>query len=442
MKKTEKKLSSSQFIILGFAGLILTGSLLLMLPVSTKDGLGASFFDALFTATSAVCVTGLIVQDTATYWSGFGQGVILSLIQTGGMGIVTLGISLALFSGRKIGLKQRSTMQEAIGAPKVGGIVKLTGFLLQATVLTELAGAAVMAPVFCKELGIAKGIWYSLFHSVSAFCNAGFDLMGYRERFSSLVYFVSEPSINLAIMGLIVAGGLGFLTWKDIVVHKIHIRRYSMQSKVILVTTFLLILFPAVFFYFFEFQDRPLQERILSSLFQSVTPRTAGFNTVDLTAMSEPGQGIMTILMLIGGAPGSTAGGMKITTLAVMLSTALTVFCKKENPQFFGRRITDEAVRNAGTILTMYLILFLVGGFAISCLENLPLVVCLYEAASAVGTVGLTLGITPELGVASRMILILLMYLGRVGGLTFVFAALSGRHNAPARLPEERIAVG
>ncbi|MBQ3105764.1 MAG: Trk family potassium uptake protein [Lachnospiraceae bacterium] len=413
-----------------------------MLPVSTKDGLGASFFDALFTATSAVCVTGLIVQDTATYWSGFGQGVILSLIQTGGMGIVTLGVSLALFSGRKIGLKQRSTMQEAIGAPKVGGIVKLTGFLLKVTVLTELAGAAVMAPVFCKELGIAKGIWYSLFHSVSAFCNAGFDLMGYRERFSSLVYFVSEPSINLAIMGLIVAGGLGFLTWKDIVVHKIHIRRYSMQSKVILVTTSLLILFPAVFFFFFEFQDRPLQERILSSLFQSVTPRTAGFNTVDLTAMSEPGQGIMTILMLIGGAPGSTAGGMKITTLAVMLSTALTVFCKKENPQFFGRRITDEAVRNAGTILTMYLILFLVGGFAISCLENLPLVVCLYEAASAVGTVGLTLGITPELGVASRMILILLMYLGRVGGLTFVFAALSGRHNAPARLPEERIAVG
>jgi len=442
MGRIEKKLSSSQVIILGFAAVILLGSLLLMLPISTKDGGGAAFSDALFTATSAVCVTGLVVHDTATYWSGFGQAVLLVLIQIGGMGVVTVAVAIAYGSGRQISLKQRSTMQEAISAHQVGGIVRLTGFLVRMTLLFELVGAMVMAPTFCRELGLWKGLWYAIFHSVSAFCNAGFDLMGTREPYSSLMGFSESPVINLTVMLLIVLGGIGFLTWEDVRQHGYHIRRYRMQSKVILVTTLLLILLPAVYFYFFEFQNLPSGTRLWGSLFQAVTPRTAGFNTVDLTQMSQVGWAILILLMLVGGSPGSTAGGMKTTTLAVMLSTALSVFRRRSATHFFGRRITEDTVRNAATILMMYLTLFLVGGCLISRVEALPLLTCLFETASAVGTVGLTLGITPELGTLSRAILVLLMYIGRVGGLTLIFSAVSGGQGERSKLPQEKLTVG
>lgn len=442
MRRPKKHLSSSQVIILGFAGVILLGSLLLMLPVSTQDGHGAVFSDALFTATSAVCVTGLIVQDTATYWSVFGQTVIILLIQIGGMGVITVAVAITIFSGKKISLKQRSTMQEAIAAPKVGGIVRLTGFILKMTLVFELTGAVVMSPVFCKELGFFKGIWYSVFHSISAFCNAGFDLMGVKTPYSSLTYFASHPVMNLVVMLLIIIGGIGFMTWDDICVNKLRIKKYRMQSKVVLTTTFFLILLPALYFFFFEFTDSPMGKRIWGSLFQSVTPRTAGFNTMDLNQISEAGLAIMMILMLIGGSPGSTAGGMKTTTLAVLVSTAASVFRRREHTQFFGRRIPEDTVRNAATILTMYLTMFLGGAFVISHVEELPLLTCLFETASAVGTVGLTLGITPELGLLSQGILILLMYFGRVGGLTLVFAALSSRQGNTARLPQEKMTVG
>lgn len=442
MRRSKKHLSSSQVIILGFAGVILLGSLLLMLPFSTKDGQGAVFSDALFTATSAVCVTGLIVQDTATYWSVFGQAVIVILIQIGGMGVVTMAVAITIFSGKRISLKQRSTMQEAISAPKVGGIVRLTGFILKMTLIFELIGMTVMSPVFCKEFGFMKGIWYSLFHSISAFCNAGFDLMGAKTPYSSLTYFVNHPVINLAVMMLIITGGIGFMTWDDIRVNKYRLKKYRMQSKVVLTTTAFLILLPAVYFFFFEFQKATPGIRFWGSLFQAVTPRTAGFNTMDLNLISETGLAIMIILMLIGGSPGSTAGGMKTTTLAVLISTAASVFRRREHTQFFGRRITEDTVRNAATILTMYLTLFLGGAFVISRVEGLPLMTCLFETASAVGTVGLTLGITPTLGFISQGILILLMYFGRVGGLTLVFAALSSRQGNTARLPQEKMTVG
>ncbi|MGN0335582.1 MAG: TrkH family potassium uptake protein [Lachnospiraceae bacterium] len=438
----KKKLTSSQIIILGFAAAIILGSLLLMLPFSTHDGKGAVFTDALFTATSAVCVTGLVVQDTASYWSGFGQLVLLILIQIGGMGVVTAAAAIATASGRKINLKQRSLMQEAISAPKVGGIVRLTGFILKMTFIFEMAGALIMAPVFCKEFGILKGIWYGIFHSISAFCNAGFDLMGCKTPFSSLTYFVKHPVINLTVAALIVTGGIGFITWDDIGKNRLHFRKYRMQSKIILATTLILILAPAVYFFFFEFSDIPTAERIWSSLFQSVTPRTAGFNTVDLTLLSEAGLAIMILLMLVGGSPGSTAGGMKTTTLAVMFSTAISVFRRREHAQFFGRRIAEDAIRSAATVVTMYFTMFITGGLIISRLEGLPLQTCLFETASAIGTVGLTLGITPELGMVSRGILILLMYFGRVGGLTLVFAALTGKQGNTARLPQEKITIG
>lgn len=417
--RLHRHITSFQIIILGFLSVILLGSFFLMLPQATQDGAGASFSDALFTATSAVCVTGLVVHDTATYWSLFGQVIIISLIQIGGMGVVTVAVAIATVSGRKIGLMQRSVMQEAISAHQVGGIVRMTKFILKTSILIELFGAILLSSVFVREFGTAKGIWYGVFHSISAFCNAGFDLMGGREQFSSLTFYVHNPVINLTIMGLIITGGIGFLTWADIHKNKWRWKKYRMQSKVILTVTAFLIVVPTVCFYFFEFSSLPEGERMWSSLFQAVTPRTAGFNTVDLTLLSEAGQMLMIVLMLIGGSPGSTAGGMKTTTIGVLFSSAISVFQKNESAQLCGRRISDDAVKNAATILMMYVVLFLGGGMLISAIEGLPLVSALFETSSAIGTVGLTLGITPSLGYISRGILIGLMFFWK-----------SGRHDA------------
>lgn len=437
-----RHITSFQVIILGFFSVIMLGSLLLMLPAATRDGSGASFMDALFTATSAVCVTGLIVHDTAVYWTEFGQGITLLLIQIGGMGVVTVAVLAAVISGRKIGLMQRSTMQEAIAAPHVGGIVRMTKFIIGTTIVIELLGTVSLATVFCPEFGFLKGSWYALFHSVSAFCNAGFDLMGVREQFSSLTSYVGHPTVNLTIMLLIITGGIGFLTWEDVKKNKWRLKKYRMQSKVIFIVTGFLILIPALYFFFFEFPGQPFVQRIWESLFQSVTTRTAGFNTADLTGISETGLMLMIALMIVGGSPGSTAGGMKTTTLAVMLSTAMTVFRKREHINLFGRRISDEVVRNAATIFFMYVVLFLAGGMAISRLDDIPLITALFETASAIGTVGLSLGITPELGKLSHMILICLMFFGRVGGLTLIFAAFSEKRANGSKYPQERITVG
>lgn len=437
-----RRLSSFQLILLGFAAVILTGCLLLMLP-EAKSGTGhASFLDALFTATSSVCVTGLVVHDTATYWSAFGQLVIICLIQIGGMGVVTIAVLLTVVSGKKVSLMQRSTMQEAIAAHKVGGIVRLTGFILRVMVAVELIGALSLSLVFCRDFGLGRGLWYGLFHSISSFCNAGFDLMGVRQPFSSLTHYAGNTIVSVTVMLLIMIGGIGFLTWEDVRINGLRLRRYRMQSKVILTVTLLLISLPALFFFFHEFAGLPLRERLLLSLFQAVTPRTAGYNTADLTAISEPGQAIMIILMLIGGSPGSTAGGMKTTTVAVLIASALAVFQRGGDAHFFGRRVAVDAVRNAAAVLLVYLTLFLAGGLAISCLEELPLMTSLFETASAIGTVGLTLGITPQLGLASRIILILLMFFGRVGGLTIIFAAVAMPNKTMSKLPQEKITVG
>jgi len=438
----KRHLTSSQIIILGFAGVILLGALILMLPISSKSGVITPLNEALFTSTSAVCVTGLIVQDTATYWSVFGHAVIIVLIQIGGLGIVTVATSFAFLSGKKISLMQRSTIQKTIAAPRVGGIVRLTGFILKSTFLFEFIGALAMMPVFCRDFGL-KGIWMAVFHSISAFCNAGFDIMGSSNSlYPSLTAYVGNPVINITVMLLIIIGGIGFLTWEDVYTNKHHIKRYRMQSKVILLTTTLLIMIPALFFFFVDFAKLPTEKRILSSLFQSVTPRTAGFNTADLAAMTEIGQAVIIVLMLIGGSPGSTAGGMKTTTLAVLIANALAIFRRKEDAEAFGRRIDNRIIKNASTILMMYVTLFFGGAVFISMVEGLPLSTCLYETASAVGTVGLTLGITPKLGILSQGVLIALMFLGRVGGLTLIFAALSGTNNNLSKLPQERITVG
>ena len=438
----KNRFTSFQIIIWGFIAIILMGALLLMLPVSSKAGIITPFNEALFTSTSAVCVTGLVVQDTATYWSWFGQGIILVLIQIGGLGVITIAVSFALLSGRKISLMQRSVMQEAISAPKVGGIVRLTGFVLKGTFLVEFIAAFIMMPVFVKDFG-AKGIWMAIFHSISAFCNAGFDLMGTENaKYASLTSYISHPLINITIMLLIIIGGIGFLTWEDILKNKYRIKSYRMQTKVILTTSLLLILFPAFFFFFRDFADMPMQERIFSSLFQAVTPRTAGFNTADLTMMTQDGLGIVIALMLVGGSPGSTAGGMKTTTLAVLIANALACFRRKEDAQMFGRRIENSTVKNAATIFMMYIVFFFGGAIVISAVEDLSFSTCLFETASAIGTVGLTLGITPGLGVISQIILMILMFLGRVGGLTLIYAAISGSSKKISKLPQEKMMVG
>ena len=434
--------SPFRIIIFGFLLVILAGSFLLMLPIATKDRVVTSFLDALFTSTSAVCVTGLVIHDTATYWSGFGQLVIILLIQIGGLGVVTVAGAFAILSGRRIGLMQRSTMQEAIAAPNVGGIVRLIGFILKTALAVEMLGAVLLFPGFYREFGLIKGAWYALFHSISAFCNAGFDLMGMKAPFSSLTDYSADPAVSIVIALLIVVGGIGFLTWEDIRTNRLHFHRYRMQSKVILSVTAALIFIPTVYFFFFEFAQFPMGERILLSVFQAITPRTAGFNTADLTAISETGQSIITILMLIGGSPGSTAGGMKTTTLAVLLLSGWAVFYRKEDTQCYGRRISEETVRYAAVVMMMYITLCIGGALAISYLEGLPILTCIYETASAIATVGLTLGITPELGTTSRIILILLMYCGRVGGLTLVYAAISGVKPHVSRLPQEKITVG
>ena len=438
----KKHMTSFQLIIMGFAGVILLGTVLLMLPFSSAEKVITPFHEALFTATSAVCVTGLVVKDTGSYWSLAGQTIILALIQIGGLGVVTVAASVSILSGKKISLMQRSTMQDAISAPKVGGIVRLTRFILRGTFLIEAAGTVLLLPVFMGDYG-KKGIWMSVFHSISAFCNAGFDILGTdSSMFPSLTGYSGNILINLVIMLLIITGGIGFLTWDDIYTNKLNFKRYRMQSKIILMTTACLILFPTVFFYICDLTNLPMEKRLLAAAFQSVTTRTAGFNTINISEMSEASKAVMILLMLIGGSPGSTAGGMKTTTFSVLILNAIATFRSQENAGAFGRRLEYHVIKNAATIAMLYFALFFGGGIAISVYEGLPLLDCLYEAASAVGTVGLTLGITPELHIFSQVVLIILMYLGRVGGLTLIYAVFSGRNKGNAKLPLEKITVG
>ncbi|MDD6515590.1 MAG: potassium transporter TrkG [bacterium] len=438
----KKHLTSFQLIILGFAGVILLGTVLLMLPVSSSEQVLTPFHEALFTATSAVCVTGLVVKDTGSYWSLAGQMIILVLIQIGGLGVVTVAASVSLLSGKKISLMQRSTMQDAMSAPKVGGIVRLTRFILKGTFLIEAAGTLLLLPVFLSDYGL-KGIWLSVFHSVSAFCNAGFDILGTAvHAFPSLTGYSGNALINMVIMLLIIIGGIGFLTWDDIYTNKLNFKRYRMQSKIILMTTICLILLPAVFFSTCDLKNLPMGKRLLAAVFQSVTTRTAGFNTINISEMSEASKAVMILLMLIGGSPGSTAGGMKTTTFTVLILNAIATFRSQENAGAFGRRLEYHVIKNAATIAMLYFTLFFCGGIAISVYEGLPLLDCLYEAASAVGTVGLTLGVTPGLHIFSQVVLIMLMYLGRVGGLTLIYAVFSRRSKENARLPLEKITVG
>ena len=440
---SSNRLSTTRIIALAFAAIILTGALLLTLPVASRNGESCGFLTALFTATSATCVTGLILVDTFVQWSGFGQVVILSLIQIGGLGFMSIASIFAFSLHKKLGLKQRMLLAQAMSLNDMEGVVRLQKHVLVGTFSLESLGALVLFFRFLPSYGPWNALKWGVFHSVSAFCNAGFDILGRADAlYPSLTAYMADPLVNIVIMLLIIVGGIGFLTWDDVCTHGLHLRRYRMQSKVILSATALLITIPAFLFYLTDFADLPVGERILASLFQSVTPRTAGYNTVDLTEMTDASQAVTILLMLTGGAPGSTAGGMKVTTLAVLIANAVAAFRRREDPQLFHRRLETSAVRNAAAILLLYLGLTFAGAAVISTAEELPLGACLYETASAAGTVGLTLGLTPQLGVLSQSILILLMYFGRVGGLTLIYAAFSGHDLTYARYPQEKITVG
>ena len=440
---TKKIVSDFQIIILAFACVILLGGILLMLPVSSAAGLWTPFSEALFTSTSAVCVTGLVVHDTMTYWSVFGKTVILLLIQTGGMGVVTLSAMVLSVTGHKLGLVQRTLIQDSIGSEHRGGLVRMVRFIVKIMLTVEGIGACILATVFVPLYGPLKGAAFSVFHSVSAFCNAGFDRMGEQGEYSSLTGFAANPVVTLTISLLIILGGIGFFTWKDFIDHGLKFRRYRMQTKAILVMTAALLLLPAIYLFMAEYGNLPLGERLLAAIFQAVTPRTAGFNTTDLTQMSGTGQAVTVILMLIGGAPGSTAGGMKVTTIFVILATCASVFGGEEECSGFGRSIDNKVISQAMALMTIYMTLFLVSGAVICSLEQQPLHICLFEAASAIGTVGLTLGITPSLGLISKIILIALMFLGRTGGLTIAWALFKIQGPSVNRkYPKGNIAVG
>lgn len=422
------RVSSAQTLVGGFLLIILTGAILLTLPAATRTGEATGFVDALFTATSATCVTGLVVFDTYSYWSLFGQLVILSLIQIGGLGFMTMGAVFAFLLKSKISFRQRLVMSESIGLDVTSGVVRMTRHILIGTLIFEAVGALILAVRFIPEFGFASGIYKGVFHAVSAFCNSGMDLMGERQAFSSLTAYTGDWVVNLVIMLLITIGGTGFFVWEDIY-HAKSIRSLSLHSKVVLSMNLALVVIGTVLILCMDFHNPktlgplPLHEKVLASLFQSVTSRTAGFNTLDLASLSVASTFMMILLMFIGGAPGSTAGGIKTTTLGLLCITALASLRGSKDINAFRRRMEPLAVRRAITIVLIALLVVALGIMLVSGSNpQLSFLDVVFEVVSAFGTVGLTLGITPSLSVVAKLTLTLIMFFGRVGVVTIMLS--------------------
>ena len=441
-----KKMTQTQMIVVGYLLLILLGSILLMLPVSSRDGNMTSFADALFTSTSASCVTGLVVQDTYLHWSFFGQLIILILIQIGGMGFMTIGVCVAILLRRKIGLKVRGILQESINSIQIGGIVKLTKKIIKGTLFFESIGAVLLMIRFIPEFGIGRGIWYGIFHSISAFCNAGFDLMGENGAYQSLIRYSDDWLVNTVIMLLIIIGGIGFLVWDDLSVKKFQWKKYHLHTKIVLSTTGFLIIGGAVLFLILEQNNvlagMPVKEQILCSLFHSVTARTAGFNTTDTGALTEGSKLVTMILMFIGGSPGSTAGGIKTTTVVVLIVFVRANLMEAAGCNVFNRRLDETAIRKASVVMCTNLFLILTGTIFMEIMQPFSLSDVMFEVFSAMGTVGMSAGITRDVCMASRMVLVFLMFCGRIGSLTFALSLKGHRHEAPIRKPVEEITIG
>lgn len=447
MGRKLQKISSKKIILSGYCLIVLVGTLLLSLPIATVGDGATGVTDAFFTATSATCVTGLIRFDTYTHWTLFGQIVILCLIQIGGIGFMTVAIALVMIARRKIGINSRMIMQDSIAAPQVGGIVRMTKLILVGTAIVEGAGALLLSFHFCPRYGLGKGIYFSIFHSISAFCNAGFDLMGVEEQFSSLTGEVSNWYVNLIIMALIVIGGLGFFVWHDLLHSRFRFSLMRLHTKIVLVITILLIVGGSLMIFLLEqeaglFAGVPIKDQILASAFQSVSARTAGFNTINLSAMTESAQFVMICLMMIGGSTGSTAGGIKTTTFGVLVISIGSVFRQRKALEVFGRRMEEGITRTASCIFMMYLGLSLTVAVIISRIESVPFMSALFESVSAIATVGLSFGITPEVSMASKLLLAMLMLFGRVGSITILLAFTNKRTPTASRLPLEKVQIG
>ncbi|MDO4787683.1 MAG: TrkH family potassium uptake protein [Johnsonella sp.] len=443
----KKHFSQLQFIAFGFFIMILFGAVLLTLPFASRSGRSVGFLDALFTSTSAGCVTGLVVRDTSLGWSAFGQIIILLLIQTGGLGFISIGVFFSVLMRRKIGLRERGLLKESINSLEIGGVVKLAKKILFGTLLFEAAGAFLLSFRFIPDYGVFKGIWFSVFHSVSAFCNAGFDLLGAScGEYSSLSAYSKDILVNLVIMFLIIIGGIGFMVWDDLSRYRFAFRKYRLHSKIVLLTTGVLIALGSFVFLITErngvLAQMGLQEKLLSCAFSAVTPRTAGFNTVDTAKLSNAGKLFTMILMFIGGSPGSTAGGIKTTTVFVLFMYIDRHIRQYPSVDVFGRRLADEAVKTSATIISINLFLVMAAGMMIASVESAGLTDIMFEVCSAMGTAGMSTGITRELSAFSKLVLVGLMYLGRVGSLSFALLFMQDKKPANIMQPKEEISVG
>ena len=442
-----RHLSQGQFIAIGFILMILIGAILLDTPMASRSGQSIGFLSALFTATSASCVTGLVVADTATQWTLFGQIVVLILIQIGGLGFISIGVFFSIILRRKIGLRERGLMMESANALQLGGIVKFARRIVAGTAIVEGVGALLLMIRFIPEFGILKGIWYGIFHSVSAFCNGGFDLMGAKYgKYSSLVAYYDDPLVNIVIMSLIVIGGIGFVVWGDLLKNRWHFKKYLLHTKIVLLMSTILIFGGALLFYWAErngvLKGMSVSGQILSSLFASVTARTAGFNTVDTAAMSGASKLLTAVLMFIGGSPGSTAGGIKTTTLFVLLMGVKKNVTGAYGIQAFGKRLEDDALATASIIATLNMGITIITIFIVMGMQPFAMQDVVFEAFSASGTVGITAGITRDLNTVSRILMIMLMYLGRVGSLSFALAFMESKKKPKVMLPKESISIG
>ncbi len=446
MQALFKKLSGMQLIAVGFFLLIMLGAFLLMLPVSSRSGEVTPFMTALFTSTSASCVTGLILVDTWTHWSMFGQIVLLCLIQVGGLGFITIGTAVSLMLRRRIGLKQRGWIRESFNVLDIGGVVRLIRLVIRGTFFFEGAGAVILAIRFYPKMGFWQSIYYGIFHSVSAFCNAGFDLMGRYEQFSSFTAYYDDPVVTVTLGMLILTGGLGFIVWSDLARHKLHFRKYALQTKMVLAASAFLVFGGMLLFYLIEgnrlFAGMDLPAKLCSSFFCAVTPRTAGFNTTDTGALSEGGRLLTIILMFIGGGSGSTAGGLKMATVFVLLLHLRSTLSRSMGTNIFGRRIDDATVTKASALLCTYLTCSLVATLVICSIQNFPIGDVLFEVVSAVCTVGMTTGLTGELNLTSQVIIAFLMYIGRLGSLSFALSFTDHKKTAHVMQPVEQISIG
>ncbi len=447
MAKRRLTLSYPHLVAVGFAAVILLGSLLLMLPVSSNSGESTPFLSCLFTATSATCVTGLVLVDTFLHWSVFGRVVIITLIQIGGLGFMTLmtGFSMALH--RQISLRQRTLLKENFNTPDTAGMTKLIKKILIGTVVVEMTGAALFASRLIPKFGFWDGLGRSVFMAISAFCNAGFDLLGDQGAFSSFVSVADDGVIMLTAALLILIGGIGFLVWDDAVTHGFRFKAYRLHSKLALTMTIGITVVTTAMFLFLEREhtgaDQSFAQQLLNAFFASVTPRTAGFNSVDVNAMHPASGALTTLLMFIGGSSGSTAGGVKTTTIAVLVLCCLSNLFNKSGFNLFRRRLPKDSIVQAVSVVGIQLLMALTGMFLISAAQpELPLTDIIYECFSAIDTVGMTTGITRELSVFSQVVVLLMMYCGRLGTLTFAMIFVQKTKQDPLRYPEETVSIG